>query len=185
VILRCSVVVFCGLAAWAQPRLPDVGYVPTAREAVDAMLRLAQVKKGDVVYDLGCGDGRIVIAAAARFGARGVGIEIDPELVARARENARRARVEHLVRFEQGDIFKADIREATVVTLYLLTMLNQKLRPKLLRELRPGTRIVSNTFDMGREWKPDKVSKAGSSKASDIYFKPPLYLWIVPPAKER
>jgi hypothetical protein len=101
-------------------------------------------------------------------------------LIAEARKNAKRARVEHLVRFEVGDIFKADIHEATVVTLYLLTMVNQKLRPKLLSELRPGTRIVSNTFDMGREWKPDKVAQVGSAKASDRYFNPPLYLWIVP-----
>src|SRR5829696_8141767 len=131
------ILLLAGLAGLmsGQP-LPDVGIVPTSDAAVEAMLRLADVKKGDVVYDLGCGDGRIVIAAAVRFGANAVGIDIDPELIARAREKAKRAGVEHLVRFEQGDLFKADIRRATVVTLYLLTSLNQQLRPKLLRDLK-------------------------------------------------
>src|SRR5262245_55646185 len=120
------------------------------------MLKLAAVEKNDVVYDLGSGDGRIVITAAQLYGARGVGIEINPELIRIARANARKAKVEHLVRFEEKDIFKADLREAGVVTLFLLTSVNLKLRPKLLRELKPGVRVVSHTFDMG-DWKPAKV----------------------------
>jgi hypothetical protein len=138
----------------------DVPYVPTTEEAVQAMLKLADVKKTDVVYDLGCGDGRIVIAAAKDFGARKAGVE-------------------SLVRFNEGDLFQADIHEATVVTLFLLTSVNAKLRPKLLAELRPGTRIVSNTFDMG-DWKPDKEATVGNpEEASFLSHK--LYLWTVPP----
>ena len=143
-----------GTAQQNQPRRPpDVPFVPTTDEAVQAMLKLAGVKKTDVVYDLGCGDGRIVIAAARDFGARGVGIDIDPQRIAEAKENARKAGVEKLVRFEENDLFEADIHEATVVTLFLLSSVNLKLRPKLLKDLKPGTRIVSNTFDMG-DWAP-------------------------------
>ena len=119
------------------------------------MLKLADMKKDDVVYDLGCGDGRIVIAAAKAYGARGVGIDIDPQRIKEANENAKRAGVEGLVRFEEQDLFKADIHNATVVTLFLREDFNVRLRPKLLKELRPGARIVSNTFDM-YDWKPDK-----------------------------
>jgi ribosomal protein L11 methylase PrmA len=145
----------------ARPRHePDVPYVPTTEAAVTAMLKLADVKKTDVVYDLGCGDGRIVVAAAKNFGARGVGIDIDPVRIGEAKENARKAGVENLVRFEENDLFAADIREASVVTLFLLHTVNLKLRPKLLQDLKPGTRIVSNTFDMG-EWKPDKHATRG------------------------
>src|SRR6202165_3338535 len=136
-------------------REPDVPYVPTTEAAVQAMLKLAGVKKSDIVYDLGCGDGRIVIAAAKNFGARGVGIDINPVRISEAKENARTAGVEHLVRFEENDLFEDDIREVSVVTLFLLPHVNLTLRPKLLQELKPGTRIVSNTFDMG-DWKPDK-----------------------------
>src|ERR1039458_6446121 len=125
-------------------RPPDVPFVPTTDEAVKAMLKLADVKKADVVYDLGCGDGRIVIAAARDFGARAVGIDIDPQRIAEAKENARKAGVEKLVRFEENDLFEADIHEATVVTLFLLSSVNLKLRPKLLNDLKPGTRVVSN-----------------------------------------
>src|SRR6516165_10784083 len=130
-------------------RQPDVPYVPTTEEAVRAMLKLADVKKADIVYDLGCGDGRIVIAAAKTYGARGVGIDIDPDRIREAKANAKKAGVENLVRFEQNDLFQADFREATVVTLFLLRSVNLKLRPKLLQDLKPGTRVVSNTFDMG------------------------------------
>ena len=119
------------------------------------MLKLADVKKSDVIYDLGCGDGRIVIAAAKLYGARGVGIDHNPELIQTARENARRAGVEGLVKFERNDIFDADIHEATVVALYLLPAVNLKLRPKLLKDLKPGTRVVSHEFGMG-DWKPEK-----------------------------
>ena len=141
--------------AVAPPRDPDVPYVPTTPEAVEAMLKLGQVKKTDLLYDLGCGDGRIVIAAAKNFGARGVGIDIDPQRIKEARENAKRAGVEDLVRFELGDLFEAKFADATVVTLFLLPRINLKLKPKLLEQLKPGTRVVSNTFDMG-EWKAEK-----------------------------
>ena len=145
-----------GKAQENQPRhSPDVPFVPTTDQAVQAMLKLADVKKTDVVYDLGCGDGRIVIAAARDFEARGVGIDIDPQRIAEAKENARKAGVEKSVRFEENDLFEADIHEATVVTLFLLSDVNLKLRPKLLKDLKPGTRIVSNTFDMG-DWKPER-----------------------------
>src|SRR6266852_5872746 len=143
-------------AQTAQPRRePDVPYVPTTEQAVEAMLKLADVKKTDVVYDLGCGDGRIVVAAAKDFGAHGVGIDINPVRISEAKENARKAGIENLVRFEENDLFQADIHEASVVTLFLLSTVNLKLRPKLLQDLKPGTRVVSNTFDMG-DWKPDR-----------------------------
>jgi len=157
---------------------PDVPYVPTAVEAVDAMLKLADAKKTDIVYDLGCGDGRIVIAAAKNFGAHAVGIDIDPLRIKEARENAKKAGVEPLVRFEENDLFKADIHEASVVTLFLLSSVNLKLRPKLLSDLKPGSRIVSNTFDMG-DWKPDKEQTLGD--IGELFFSRKLYLWTVPP----
>src|SRR5437660_3039231 len=126
----------------AAQALPDVPYVPTTEAAVAEMLKLAGVKKTDVVYDLGCGDGRIVIAAAKTYGARGVGVDIDPQRIREANENARRAGVERLVRFEENDLFQADFHEASVVTLFLLNSVNLRLRPKLLQDLKPGTRIV-------------------------------------------
>src|SRR5215472_15476223 len=136
-------------------RSPDVVFVPTTEPAVKAMLTLADVKKTDIVYDLGCGDGRIVIAAAKSYGAHGVGIDINPERIREATANAKKEGVEGLVRFEQNDLFKADFRDATVVTLFLLPKVNLRLRPRLLRELKPGTRVVSNTFDMG-DWKLER-----------------------------
>ncbi len=145
-------------------------YVRTPPEVVTAMLKLAGVKSSDTVYDLGCGDGRIVIAAAKEFGAHGVGFDIDPERIAESRANAQRAGVASLVKFEVKDIFDADIRPATVVALYLLSDINLRLRPKLLNDLKPGTRIVSHTFDM-REWKHDKDQIIGGSH---------IYLWTVP-----
>jgi ribosomal protein L11 methylase PrmA len=154
--LCCSLaglVLFTSLAAaqTAQPKHePDVPYVPTTEEAVKAMLKLADVKSSDIVYDLGCGDGRIVIAAAKEYGAHGVGIDINPVRIAEAKENAKKAGVENIVRFEENDLFDADIHEATVVTLFLLNSVNEKLRPKLLKDLKPGTRVVSNTFWHGR-----------------------------------
>ncbi len=159
----------------------DVPYVPTKPEAVDAMLKLANVTKADILYDLGCGDGRIVIAAAKQYGAHGVGLDIDPERIKEARENAKKEGVESLVRFEENDLFKADIHGATVVTLFLLSSINLKLRPKLLSELRPGTRIVSNTFDMG-DWKPEKEFSVGPEDEIG-YLSRPLYFWIVPQHK--
>jgi len=168
----------------SQPkRDADVPYVPTTRAAVNAMLKLADVKKSDIVYDLGCGDGRIVIAAAKEYGAHGVGIDIDPKLVREAGENARKAGVENLVRFEENDIFNADIHEATVVSLFLLNSINAKLRPKLLRDLKPGARIVSNTFGMG-DWKPDKELTVGDPvEGFSISHK--LFLWTVPQATKK
>ena len=164
-------------------RTPDVPYVPTTEQAVEQMLKLANVSKKDVVYDLGCGDGRIVIAAAKNFGARGVGIDINPERIKEARENAKRAGVENLVRFEEADLFEANIKEATVVTLFLLSQVNLKLRPKLMSDLRPGTRVVSNTFDMG-DWKAERqtnLSESGDAVYSGLSQR--FYLWTIPERK--
>ena len=159
-------------------RQPDVSYVATTKGAVQMMLRLADVKKSDIVYDLGCGDGRIVIAAAKIYGARGVGIDIDPRRIRESRRNAKKADIESLVRFEQNDLFQADIHEATVVTLFLLSTLNFQLLPKLLQDLKPGARIVSNTFSMG-DWPPDKEVTVETSRKDDLLSRK-LYLWFVP-----
>jgi precorrin-6B methylase 2 len=177
---------FAGVAAAqsAQPRRePDVPFVPTTEAAVAAMLKLADVKTTDVVYDLGCGDGRIVIAAAKTYGAHAVGIDINPVRLAEANENLKKAGpdVAKLVRFEDNDLFQADIHEATVVTLFLLSSVNLKLRPKLLADLKPGTRIVSNTFDMG-DWKPEKEFIVGNPD-EESYLSHKLFLWIVPARK--
>ena len=170
--------VSAALAQSSQPRRePDVPYVPTTEEAVQAMLKLADVTKNDVLYDLGCGDGRIVIAAAKSYGTRGVGIDINPVRIAEAKENARKAGVENLVRFEENDLFQSDIHEATVVSLFLLTSVNLKLRPKLLQDLKPGTRIVSNTFDMG-DWVPEKEFTVEGPE--DAYLSRRLFLWKIP-----
>ncbi len=147
-------------------RGPDVVFVPTPPQIVDRMLEVARVGRGDVLYDLGCGDGRIVIEAAKRFGTRGVGIDIDPQRIAEARANARAAGVEHLVQFRNADLFETDFSEATVVTLYLLPSLNVKLRPKLWKELRRGARVVSHDFDMG-DWKPLQTHQLGNRS---VYF---------------
>jgi SAM-dependent methyltransferase len=161
-------------AALAQPpvRQPDVIYVPTPAPMVEAMLELARVKHDDVVYDLGSGDGRIVIAAAKKYGARGVGVEIDPSLVKTARQNAAAAGVANRVRFVTQDLFTTDLSKASVVTLYLLQSINERLRPKLVRELRPGTRIVSHVFNMGPEWPPAQTLSVERSR---------IFLWILPP----
>jgi hypothetical protein len=137
------------------------------------MLRLAGVKKEDVVYDLGCGDGRIVIAAAKGFGARGVGVDLDPQCIVDSKANARKAHVEDLVTFERRDLFKTDISKATVVALYLSPELNRRLAPKLLKEMRPGTRVVAHVYDMG-DWAPDRTEPVPDSKQ----FK--LFLWTIP-----
>jgi ribosomal protein L11 methylase PrmA len=150
---------------------PDVIYVPTPQVVVDAMLDVAQVKSSDVVYDLGSGDGRIVITAAKKYGARGVGIEIDPALVKTATENAAAAGVSDRVRFVTQNLFTSDISEATVVTLYLLQSINERLRPKLVRELKPGTRVVSHVFNMGPEWPPEKTIEIDRSR---------IYFWTIP-----
>ena len=136
-------------------RQPDVIFVPTPQEVVDAMLKLAGVKAGDVVYDLGCGDGRIVITAAQKYGARGIGIDIDPQRIKEATANAQKAGVSDRVKFMNADLFETNLSEANIVTLYLLPSLNLKLQPKLMRELRAGSRVVSHSFDMG-DWKPER-----------------------------
>ena len=150
---------------------PDVIYLPTPHEAVTAMLKLANVGPGDIVYDLGSGDGRILIAAVKDFGAtRGVGIDIDPAMVSEGTDNADRARVSDRVQFLNQDLFETDLRQATVVTLYLLPWLNRKLIPKLKAELKPGSRIVAYRFDMG-DWKPDQTLMVNGQL---------IYFWRVP-----
>lgn len=152
----------------------DVPYVPTPQEVVDAMLDMATVKSTDILYDLGCGDGRIVITAAKRFGTKGIGIDIDPERIAECHTNAATAKVEDLVMFLERDLFEADIREASVVTLYLLSSVNLKLRPKLFTDLKPGTRIVSHDFSMG-DWSWDQKKELyANGKNHYVYF------WILP-----
>jgi len=151
---------------------PDVVYIPTPQPVVEAMLQLADVKKTDVVYDLGSGDGRIVIAAAKTYGARGVGVELDPALVKEARQNAAAAGVSDKVRFVTQDLFTTDLRPATVVTLYLLQSINERLRPKLVRELRPGARVVSHVFNMGPEWPAAQTVTVERSR---------IFLWTLPP----
>jgi SAM-dependent methyltransferase len=164
------------VAAASEAELParmlDVPYVPTPMAVVDAMLDLAEVKSTDRVYDLGCGDGRIVIRAAERFGARGVGVDLDPQRVKEARANARKAgrRIESLVRFVEGDVFFFDFSSATVVTMYLLPSVNLRLRPRLLKELKPGTRIVSHDFNLGA-WTPERRLQVDAST---------VYRWTVP-----
>lgn len=153
----------------AAPRL-DVPYVPTPQPVVNKMLQLASVGRRDVLYDMGCGDGRIVITAAKRRGARGTGIDIDPARIEEAVENARSAGVYSRVNFRQGDLFEADFSPATVVTLYLLPDINRKLRPQLWKQLKVGTRVVSHDFDMGDEWPPEKVEKVGNKT---------LYFWTI------
>jgi SAM-dependent methyltransferase len=172
---RAAIVAVCALTGCFALRLhgqgrSDTQFPPSPPEVVAAMLKLAGVTKNDVVYDLGSGDGRSPIAAARTLGARGVGIEIDPELVKQARENARDQSVSDRVRFVQQDLFAADISEATVVTIYLLPSLNAKLLPKLNKELRPGTRVVSQSFDLGGP-KPKATIDVGGR---------PVFLWVVP-----
>jgi SAM-dependent methyltransferase len=168
----------------AQQKEPEVPYVPTPEAVVMEMLKITHVGKNDVLYDLGCGDGRIVITAAKEFGCRGVGIDIDPQRIRESQANAIEAGVSDKVKFIEMDLFEAKISEATVVTLYLLSEVNLRLRPKLLRELRPGTRVVSHEFTMG-EWNSDKTT---SVKAEDYWQVYPenewnthnVYLWIIP-----
>jgi ribosomal protein L11 methylase PrmA len=157
-------------AQQAPLRSPDVIFVPTPQEVVDAMLKLAKVTKNDVVYDLGSGDGRIPITAAKTYGARGVGIDIDPQRIKEATENLKTAAVGDRVKFLNQDLFTTDISEATVVTLYLLPSLNLKLMPKLNKELKPGTRIVSHAFDMGDAKPTETLNVNGRT----------IYFWTTP-----
>ena len=170
----CLIATILGSSALAQQaplRQPDVIYVPTPQTVVDAMLQVAQVKSTDVVYDLGSGDGRIPITAAQKYGARGIGIDINPERIKEANANAVKAGVTNRVRFLNQDLFEANISEATVVTLYLLQSLNEKLRPKLMRDLKPGTRVVSHAFSMGPEWPPEKTLTVDDRT---------IYFWTIP-----
>jgi SAM-dependent methyltransferase len=155
-------------------RAPDVRYEPTPPDVVEVMLRLANVKADDVVYDLGCGDGRIVITAVRQFGARGVCVDIDPQRIAESQENARAASATDYIRFLNQDLFQTDVDGATVVMLFLSPELNLKVRPKLLRELKPGARIISHWHDMG-DWKPLKTLRVQS-----IGGERSVYLWIIP-----
>jgi hypothetical protein len=153
---------------------PDIHYVPTPEELVDVMLDMAHVGKDDVVYDLGSGDGRLIITAAKKYGASGVGIDIDPQRIAESRENAKKSGVEDRLRFLEQDLFESDFHEATVVTLYLLSELNVRLRPQLLAQLKPGTRVVSHAFMMG-DWQPDEHKTIETNGQSyDAYY------WVVP-----
>jgi len=175
-LLLLATMFFAGAASAqtaARTQAPDVIYVPTPYEVVDEMLKLAGVKKGDVLYDLGSGDGRIPVTAAKKFGIRAVGIDIDPTRIEEAKENAKKNGVAKLVEFRNEDMFRARLGDATVVTLYLLPDLNVKLRPKLLAELKPGSRIISHQFDMGT-WKPEKRVELNGRT---------IYLWTVPPKK--
>lgn len=158
------------MGAYAQEPALDVPYVPTNQETVEEMLKLAGVKPGDVVYDLGCGDGRIVITAAQKFGATGVGVDLNPQRIKEANANAEAAGVADKVKFVQGDLFDFDFSEANVVTMYLLPSVNLTLRPKLQKELKPGSRIVSHDFDMG-DWEAEKTVRVGSHDT--------VYLWTI------
>ena len=168
--LSALVLVPPALDAQQPARRPDVIFVPTPMEVVDSMLAVTRVTKEDRLYDLGSGDGRIVITAAKRLGTRGIGIDIDPQRIEESRRNADTAGVKNLVEFRQADLFETDLRQATVITLYLLPTLNVKLRPKLFAELRPGTRVVSHAFNMG-DWEPDRTLYAGGRT---------VYYWVMP-----
>lgn len=167
-----------GLLAQDAPAAPslDVPYVPTPQQVVDRMLALARINKNDVLYDLGCGDGRIVVTAAREYGARGTGIDLDPKRIAEAKANARKAGVEKQVSFRVGDLFEADLSDASVVTLYLLPSINTKLRPRLWQQLKVGSRVVSHAFDMGMEWPADKTETVDGRT---------IYYWTITEAQKR
>ena len=160
------------------PRKPDVIFVPTPQPVVEKMLEMAEVKEGDVVYDLGCGDGRIVVTAVKKFKAKkGFGVDLDPERVKDSEANAKKAGVETQVEFKQGDVLKIkDLSEADVVTLYLLPEVNLRLKPILQKTLKPGARVVSHDFDMGDDWKEDKKEEVKSERS----YPHTIYLWVIP-----
>ncbi|MBC7945143.1 MAG: methyltransferase domain-containing protein [Burkholderiales bacterium] len=161
------------VSAYAEQVQKDVPFVPTPEEVVAEMLKVAKVGKNDVLYDLGSGDGRIPITAAKEFGTRGVGVDIDPERIQEANENAKQAKVTDKVKFLLGNLFEIDLSKATVISLYLMPDVNMKLRPKLL-QLKPGTRIVSHNYDMG-DWKPDQSLSVGNHR---------VFFWTVPENKK-
>ena len=171
----------CLLFGWALAVTPTVQYLApflaTPEDVVERMLTLAETSSRDIVYDLGCGDGRIPIAAAKKYGAHGVGLDIDPKLIELAKANARAAGVETLVDFRVQNVLEADVSRATVVTLYLLSSSNERLRPMLQEQLKPGARIVSHAFSMGRTWPADKVDQFVSARGDEVT----LYLWRVKP----
>jgi SAM-dependent methyltransferase len=174
-LLFAFLAVLAGLdRAAAQPQ-SLAPYIATPDDVVERMLALGEVTEKDVVYDLGCGDGRIPIAAAKRYGARGVGVDIDPRLVAQAQQNAKAQGVEALVEFKVEDAMATDVSSATVVTLFLLSSSNEKLKPMLTRQVKPGARIVSHAFSMGREWPADRIDQFVSARGDDVT----LYLWRI------
>lgn len=162
-------------SAQAAPPKLDVPYVPTPQDVVDRMLALAKVGKDDVVYDLGCGDGRIVVTAASRYGARGVGIDINPVRIGEAKAKARKAGVDRRVDLRVANLFDTDMSPATVVTLYLLPDVNLRLRPQLWQQLRVGSRVVSHAFDMGPEWPPEQTADVTGRS---------IYMWTITPAQK-
>jgi ribosomal protein L11 methylase PrmA len=174
VAFAVGLVLASGLAYWtcfAEDRVErDVIYVPTPEPVVEKMLELAKPKKGEVLYDLGCGDGRIVVTAAKKYEVKGTGVDIDPQRIKESNENAEKAGVTDKVKFVKGNLFEMDFHDADVVTLYLLTELNKKLRPKLLDTLKPGSRIVSHAFDMG-EWKAEQEQDVNGRH---------VYFWTIP-----
>lgn len=179
---KFALLLLAGFALAASPALAqydefggDVPYVPTPPPIVEAMLKLGKIQPSDFVIDLGCGDGRIVVMAAEKFGARGMGFDLNPHRIAEAKENAKKANVEDRVEFVEKNLFEADVSKATLVTLYLLPDVNLRLRPKLLRELRTGARIVSHSFDMG-DWKPDRKIEVNGKT---------LYSWEVTEKAKR
>ncbi|WP_217705260.1 SAM-dependent methyltransferase [Peristeroidobacter soli] len=181
-LLGLILLALCQVGAGSEPeptklkRKLDVWYVATPHEVVDRMLYEAKIRPTDVVYDLGCGDGRMVIAAAKQYGTRGIGVDLDPARIREARANAKAQGVDKLVTFQVGDMFETDLREANVVLLYLLPELNRRLKPKFFAELPPGARVVSHDFDMGKDWVPDRSVNLGSDG---------IYLWVMPPLAER
>jgi SAM-dependent methyltransferase len=188
VLASCGLLLASSIPGGAQPippiettpaaKEPDVIYVPTPQSAVDRMLEMAKIEKGDLLYDLGCGDGRILVTAAKRYGIKAVGYDIDPERIKESRENVRTNGVEHLVTIKQADIFTLDLRDANVVTLYLLPQLNVRLMPQL-RQLKPGSRIVSHDFDM-RGAEPNEVAKVMVAYEDGDAVEHTIYKWIVP-----
>lgn len=178
----CALAILCGLTgvpAFAQnvpARSLDVPFDPSPQEVVDKMLQIANVNQNDLLYDLGSGDGRIVIAAAKKYGARGIGIDLDPQRVAEAQANAKAAGVEDKVKFAVGDLYKTDFSDATVVTLFLFSHVNRKLRPQLWRQLKVGTRVVSHLWDMGSDWPPEKTEIVGGRA---------IYYWTITDAQKK
>ncbi|WP_119157668.1 SAM-dependent methyltransferase [Caldimonas tepidiphila] len=175
-LLLALLLALAGRPAAAQAPALDVPYVPTPQPVVDKMLELAAVKPGEVLYDLGCGDGRVVITAARKHGATGVGIDLNPERIAEANANAKAAGVTERVKFMVGNLFEADVSKADVVTLYLLPDVNRKLRPQLWKQLKVGARVVSHDFDMGPEWPPERTER--------LDYKT-IYYWTIKPEHKQ